>query len=157
MLDYTEIIPERVWIGAAPSRADLADLQRTLGPELTIMDLNQDPLEASWCRDLGVSYDDRTPKVEDTKEPVPLGRLKVVSEIIGDNVDSGRKVLLHCTAGRGRSPTCAAAYLISSGMSAADAKNAVASKRRVWTGPDQKYPGLLDEYGRIVEFARSGI
>ena len=121
------------------------------------MDLNQDPKEAHWCKELGVNYDDRTPRVEDSKEPVPLSRLKVVSAIIGDNVDSGRKVVLHCTAGRGRSPTCAAAYLISSGMSVADAKNTVAGKRNVWTGPDQKYPGLLDEYGKIVEFARSGI
>ncbi len=121
------------------------------------MDLNHDPQEASWCRELGVNYDDRTPKVEDSKEPVLLSRLKVVSAIIGDNVDSGRKVVLHCTAGRGRSPTCVAAYLISSGMSVADAKNAVASKRNVWTGPDQKSPGLLEEYGKIVEFARSGI
>ncbi len=156
-MDYTEIIAERLWIGPAPTRADLAELQRTFGPELTIMDLNRDQEEASWCRDLGVNYDDRTPKVEDSKEPVPLSRLKVVSAIIGDNVDSGLKVLLHCTAGRGRSPTCAAAYLISSGMSVADAKNTVASKRNVWMGPDQKYPGLLDEYGKIVEFARSGI
>ena len=156
-MDYTEIIPDRLWIGPGPSRADLAELNRSLGPELTIMDLNQDPKEASWCKELGVNYDNRTPKVEDSKEPVPLSRLKVVSAIIGDNVDSGRKVVLHCNAGRGRSPTCAAAYLISSGMSVADAKNAVAGKRSVWTGPDQKYPGLLDEYGKIVEFARSGI
>ncbi len=121
------------------------------------MDLNRDPQEASWCRELGVNYDDRTPKVEDSKEPVPLSWLKVVSTIIGDNVDSGRKVVLHCTAGRGRSPTCAAAYLISSGMSVADAKNAIASKSNFWTGPDQKYPGLLNEYGKIVEFTKSGI
>ncbi len=156
-MEYTEIIPDRLWIGPAPSRADLAELQRTLGTELTIMDLNQDPREASWCRELGVNYDDRTPKLEDSYEPVPIGRLKVVSAIIGDNIDSGRKVVLHCTAGRGRSPTCAAAYLVSSGMSVADAKNGVASKRNVWTGPDQRYPGLLEEYGKIVEFARSGI
>lgn len=155
-MDYTEIIHERLWIGPAPSRADLAELQRAFGPELTIMDLNQDLREALWCRELGVNYDDRTPRVEDSKEAVPLGKLKVVSAIIGDNVDSGRKVVLHCTAGRGRSPTCAAAYLISSGMTVAEAKNTVASKRDVWTGPDQKYPGLLDEYGKIVEFARSG-
>jgi protein-tyrosine phosphatase len=121
------------------------------------MDLNQDPQEAAWCKELGVNYDDRTPKVEDSNEPVPLGRLKVVSAIVGDNVDSGRKVLLHCTEGRGRSPTCATAYLISSGMSVADAKNAVVGKRDVWTGPDQKSPGLLEEFGKIVEFARSGI
>jgi hypothetical protein len=156
-LDYTEIIPERLWIGPAPSQADLAELKNTFGSDLTVMDLNQDPQEAAWCKELGVNYDDRTPKVEDSNEPVPLGRLKVVSAIVGDNVDSGRKVLLHCTAGRGRSPTCAAAYLISSGMSVTDAKNTVAGKRNVWTGPDQKPPGLLEEYGKIVEFARSGI
>ncbi len=121
------------------------------------MDLNQDPREASWCRELGVNYDDRTPKLEDSHEPVPISRLKVVSAIIGDNIDSGRKVVLHCTAGRGRSPTCAVAYLVSSGMSVADAKNAVAGKRNVWTTPDERYPGLLEEYGKIVEFARSGI
>lgn len=128
-----------------------------MGSELVVMDLNRDPQEAAWCKELGIVYDDRTPKVEESNGPVPLGRLKVVSAIVGDNVDSGRKVLLHCTAGRGRSPTCAAAYMIYSGMSVTDSKNALTSKRNVWTGADQKYPGLLEEYGKIVEFARSGI
>jgi len=38
-LDFTEIIPERLWVGAAPSKDDLAELKRKLGSELVIMDL----------------------------------------------------------------------------------------------------------------------
>jgi len=156
-LDYTEIIPERLWIGPAPSKEDLAELKKLLGSELVVMDLNCDPEEAGLCKEMGIIYDNRTPRIEESNQPVPLGRLKVVSAIVGDNVDSGRKVLLHCLKGKGRSPTCAAAYLIQSGMSVADAKNTITSKRSVWMGSDGNYAGLLEEYARIVEFARSGI
>ncbi len=38
-MDFTEIVPERLWIGAAPSKNDLVELKRKFGSELVIMDV----------------------------------------------------------------------------------------------------------------------
>ena len=153
-MDYSEIIPDRLWIGRSPSKADLSDLRAKLGPELIIMDLTVNPEEKECCRELGIEYEDRIPEIQESNDPVPLSRLKIVSRIIGDNVDAGRKVVLHCSMGKGRSPTCAAAYLIHTGMSVTDAKNAVASKRPVWLGADSRYATVLDDLGKIMDMTR---
>jgi Dual specificity phosphatase, catalytic domain len=155
-LDFTEIIPDRLWIGAAPTKNDLVELKRQYGSELVIMDVTSNPEERSWCRELGILYDERTPMIDETRQAIPMSRLKVVSGVIGDNVDSGKKVILHCTKGTGRSPTCAAAFLIQlGGMSVADAKNTISSKRQVWVGPDANYAGSLEEFGKIIEMTRA--
>jgi protein-tyrosine phosphatase len=154
-LDFTEIIPGRLWIGAAPSKSDLEELKRLHGEELVIMDLTASPEEKSWCEQMNITYDDRTPKIEQTRQPVALSKLKVASAVTGDNVDSGKKVILHCTFGKGRSPTCAAAYLIQSGMSVADAKNMISSKRSVWGPDDISYAATLEDFGKIMEMTRS--
>jgi len=154
-LDFTEIIPDRLWIGAAPTKNDLVELKSKLGSELVIMDLTGSPEEKSMCRELGITYDERTPLVPESGQPIPISRLKIVSAVIGDNVDSGKKVVLHCLKGRGRSPTCAAAYLMQSGMSVADAKNTITSRRHVWAGADENCAGLLNDFGKIMEMTRS--
>jgi rhodanese-related sulfurtransferase len=154
-LDLTEIIPERLWIGAAPSKNELVELKRQYGAELVIMDLTSNPQERSWCKELGIAYDERTPMLDDNRQAIPLSRLKVASAVIGDNVDSGKKVVLHCTKGIGRSPTCAAAYLIQSGISVSEAKSTIAGKRQVWVGPDANYAGSLEEFGKIIEMTRA--
>ena len=154
-MDFTEIIPERLWIGAAPTKNDLAELKRMHGGELVIMDLTGSQEEKSWCEDLGVEYDERTPKLDESGLPVPLSRLKVASAVIGDNVDSGKKVILHCLKGKGRSPTCAAAFLIQTGMAVSDAKRTILEKRQVWMGADGAYAGSLDDFGKIMEMTRA--
>ena len=154
-LDFTEIVPERLWIGAAPSKNDLVELKRKFGSELVIMDVTGSSEEKAWCRELGINYDERTPLVPESGQPIPISRLKISAAVIGDNVDSGKKVVLHCLKGRGRSPTLAAAYLMQSGMSVADAKNTITSKRQVWAGADENYAGLLNDFGKIMEMTRS--
>ncbi len=154
-MDFTEIIPERLWIGAAPSKNELIELKRQHGSELVIMDLTSNPEERAWCRELDIAYDERTPMLDETRQAVPLSRLKVAAGVIGDNVDSGKKVILHCSRGTGRSPTCAAAYLIQSGMSVSEAKSTISNKRQVWTGADANYPSQLEEFGKIIEMTRS--
>src|SRR6059036_749029 len=111
--------------------------------------------EKAWCQGLGITYDESTRTLEESSEAIPLRRLKVASGVIGDNVDSGKKVILHCLRGTGRSPTCAAAYLIQSGMSVAEAKSTVAGKRQVWSGVAAGYASTLEEFGKIIEMTRS--
>lgn len=153
-MSFIEIIPERLWIGGSPSRTELIDRKRLYGSDLLIMDLTGNPEERSLCKELDIEYDDRTPRLDDDIRPIPLSRLKVVSAVIGDNVDSGRKVLLHSSKGTGRSPTCAAAYLIQSGMSVAEAKNIVSTKSAAWKGDEANYASMLDEFGKIIEMTR---
>src|SRR5438309_4890632 len=93
-LDFTEIIPERLWIGAAPSKDDLVELKLKLGSDLVIMDLTASREEKSVCRELGITYDERTPLVPESGQPIPISRLKIVSSVMGDNVDSGKKIVL---------------------------------------------------------------
>ena len=154
-MDFTEIVPERLWIGAAPSRSDLAELKRLYGSNLVIMDLTGSDEEKAWCQELGIEYDERTPKIDESGQPIPLSKLKVASAVIGDNVDSGKKVVLHCLKGRGRSPTCAAAFLIQTGMAVSDAKRTIVEKRQVWMGADASSAGSLDDFGKIMEMTRS--
>ena len=154
-MDFTEIIPDRLWIGAAPSKNDLAELKRQHGSDLVIMDLTGSREEKALCQELGIEYDERTPRLDESGQPIPLSRLKVASAVIGDNVGSGKKVVLHCLRGRGRSPTCAAAFLIQDGMAVSDAKRTIMEKRQVWMGADASYAGSLDDFGKIMEMTRS--
>ncbi len=154
-MDFTEIIPERLWIGSAPAKGDLVELKRQHGSGLVIMDLTSNPQERTWCTELGIDYDERTPMVDENLQGIPLSRLKLASNVIGDNVDSGKKVFLHCLKGSGPSPTCAAAFLIQTGTSVTDAKQMVSSKRQVWTGVEAGYANSLDEFGKIIELTRA--
>ncbi len=150
-MEFAEIIPGRLWIGTAPRREDLVKLRETLGPEPVVVDLNRSPFEEESCRELGITYDERTPLVEDTVSPVPISKLRLVARLVNEHVQNGRQVYLHCTAGRGRSPTCAAAYLIYSGMSLSDARQTVRGKREVWNGTDANYAESLDDFAKMME------
>lgn len=118
-----------------------------------IIDLNKNPREAQSCHELGVNYDDRTPQIDDSSSTIPISRLRLVSRLIDEHIQNGRQVYLHCTAGRGRSPTCAAAYLIHSGVSLSEAKTMITRNRRVWEGVDANYALSLDEFAQMQEIA----
>ena len=152
-MDLTEVIQGKLWIGSAPKHDDIAGLKDRLGPEPVLIDLNRNPREEELCRELGVGYDQRTPRVEDTRSPVPISKLRLVARIVEEHIQNGRQVYLHCSAGSGRSPTCAAAYLIQSGMSLSEAKNMVSSKRPVWIDNDATYAESLEEFAKMQEVA----
>jgi hypothetical protein len=151
-MEYVEIISNKLWIGGAPTKDDLVRLKNQIGSSLTIMDLTRNPDEKKICEQLGVEYDDRTPEVVlNDDNSVPLAKLKTVSAIVADNIDSGRKVVLHCSLGKGRSPTCAAAYLITSGMSLDEAKETMARKGPYWQGADATYMKTLKDLAQVIE------
>jgi protein-tyrosine phosphatase len=64
--------------------------------------------------------DDTSPAPEDLEQGV---------EFIRHHIAAGRGVYIHCAAGVGRAPMMAAAYLVSTGMSAAQAWNAIRQVR----------------------------
>ncbi len=154
-LDISEILPEQLWIGAAPTQSELAELKKVVRDGLVVMDLNRSEQEREWCRDLGIIYEEKTPKIADDGTPVPVSQLRLVARLVDHHIGGGRKVFLHCGEGRGRSPTCAAAYLIHGGMSLSQAKNMVSSRRPVWTEKDADYAGRLEELAEMQEISRA--
>ena len=63
--------------------------------------------------------------------PIPPGDLTACISFIRTHVDQGRRILVHCNAGRNRSPAIAIGYLLATGQSADwnDAFHFVKSKR----------------------------
>jgi rhodanese-related sulfurtransferase len=53
--------------------------------------------------------------------PPTVEQLAEAAQVIGEAIAAGRKVYVHCTAGVGRAPTAAAAYLVSTGLSPVEA------------------------------------
>jgi protein-tyrosine phosphatase len=153
-MDFTEILSNQLWVGAAPTLSDLEILAKGSGPSVVIMDLIRNPREEEWCKRLGLQYDDRTPKVEETFAPVPASQLRLVARLIEQHVRGGRRVYLHCRMGLGRGPTCAAAYLVYRGIPLREAKELIQSKREVWKGEDGNYAGSLEDFAKMLEIAR---
>lgn len=153
-MDFTEILANQLWIGAAPTLADLEEIKKTSGGKAVVVDLTRNQREQEWSKELGLQYEDRTPKVEETFSPVPVSQLRLVSRLVEQHVRGGRKVYLHCKMGLGRSPTCAAAYLVYCGIPLQDARQLILSKRSVWKGEDGNYASGLDDFAKILEIAR---
>jgi hypothetical protein len=82
-------------------------------------------------------YDDETQETPEhflhikviDKMPPTLDQLQAGVEFIQKEIALGGQVYIHCAAGVGRAPTMAAAYLISTGLSAIDAWNTIKQVR----------------------------
>src|SRR5437867_1943075 len=153
-LDFTEILANELWVGGAPTLADLEEIKKHSGGKAVIVDLTRNPREEDWSKKLDLQYEDRTPKVEETFSAVPVSQLRLVSRLVEQHVRGGRKVYLHCKMGVGRSPTCAAAYLVYCGIPLRDAKELILSKRSVWIGEDGNYATGLEDFAKMLEIAR---
>jgi len=101
-----------------------------------IIDLNDDSLEASKSKELGIRHNglriDDPPK---SAEGLVSSFGQTVKWIEDERIAGGR-VYLHCTADQQRSPTFAMAYLIAKGESRQKAERRVkAARLGVWAGP----------------------
>jgi len=93
----------------------------------TIISLTENQLPREWIRELGFRYF-HTP-ILDHSAPSPEKLKQIVDLILGE-VRAGRKVLIHCAAGLGRTGTVLAAYLIArKRMSAEEAMELVRKLR----------------------------
>ena len=126
-----------------------------------IVDLNADETEERAAQSVGLTYCGI--RVRDDGQPLSPSILDSVSRAVEELLKSGHRVYLHCTFGRGRSPTVAAAYLIAyQGTSAAAARawieelDAKWLHRGIWTGYDARFPGRLEEFERRVRGEANG-
>ncbi|HET7629872.1 MAG TPA: diacylglycerol kinase family protein [Candidatus Saccharimonadales bacterium] len=82
--------------------------------------------------------DHTAPKLEDLQRGV---------EFIGQRVDRGESVYIHCRMGEGRGPTMAAAYLISAGMRPSDALSHL-QRVRPHARPNRQQIEVLEDFAK---------
>jgi atypical dual specificity phosphatase len=85
----------------------------------TILSLTEKPLPAEWFE--GSKISSRHIPMRD-HDPPDVDRLIEASRFIESEINSGRSVVVHCLAGKGRTGSAIAAYLVAtSGMNARSA------------------------------------
>ena len=85
--------------------------------------------------------DDDAPAIEDLQRAV-----KFISEVIAE----GRGVYIHCANGVGRAPTTAAAYLISTGLSAEEAWAKI-RQARPFIRPTKVQRGTIERFAAALK------
>lgn len=126
-----------------------------------IFDLNADATEKIAAKDGGLTY--RGIRVMDDGEALSPAILESTSRVVRELLHAGHRVYLHCTFGRGRSPTVAAAYLIAyGGLRATEARARIEGldsrwlQRGIWCGYDARFPGRLGEFEAWIREERDG-
>lgn len=103
--------------------------------------------ESSDDRDRGVSLEKHLwlPTRDDT--PPTSQQLGEASAFIGQALDEGRGVYVHCLSGVGRAATTVAAYLVSSGLTPDEAW-ATIRRARPFVRPSAAQKGAVEEFHR---------
>jgi protein-tyrosine phosphatase len=118
-----------------------------------IIDLNADNSEKSLSKVAGLSYHP-IKTIDEYSLEVWMKNLQETVNVIDRAEQSGEKVYLHCTYGRGRSATMAMAYLLSKNWSVPEATKYVKARGSlIWCegNPVSKYESILRSYsGRVV-------
>ncbi len=116
-----------------------------------IIDLNADPEEADEALRVGISYHPAEVRDTDTIQTW-LSKFDLAVGIIRRASANAEPIYLHCTYGKGRSPTMAMAYLLTQGRTVREAIEMVKSKHAdVWSpgNPTQKYTEMLEAYAKL--------
>lgn len=137
MLEYSEIIPGRLWVGAYVCEEEVSDLKRIGITDVFSMQTDEDlhrygispeALARAYSR-AGIEFQ-RQPISDFDREALARNLPEAVARVERVLADPGVKLYLHCTAGVIRSATTAAGYLIRSrGISACEACAFLTSRR----------------------------
>jgi len=142
-VEFSWIVENEIAVGPRPGLA--LQRLRELGFKHDI-DLNADPEEADEALRVGLNYHPLDVRGTDSLQ-VWLANLDLAIRIIDGAHERKEPVYLHCTYGKGRSPTFVMAYLISQGHSFEEALQLVSSKH-----PDVCSPGdSTSQYTKILE------
>lgn len=122
ILDYNQITPQ-IYIGT--NMCCLTHFEEGLAQEGIHADFSveQERVDSPF----GADYYFWTP-VKDHEAP-RLNQLHVGIKILGDLLDAGCKVYVHCKNGHGRAPTFVAAYLLSKGNEVEEVVNMIKAAR----------------------------
>jgi dual specificity MAP kinase phosphatase len=142
-------ITDYLTIGARPAGPALCYLKESGFKH--VIDLNADPEEADETLRVGISYHPAEVRDNDAVQ-VWLAKFDLAIGIMRRASDKAEPVYLHCTYGKGRSPTMAMAYLITEGHTVEEAIAVVKSKHPdVWSpgNPTSKYTEILEAYEKL--------
>ncbi len=121
----TNEITENVWVGGVNSPELVVSQNFDVVFDLREID---DSKYRNFLKNHDIEY--VNVKVPDRYGAAP----EVLSQIVGlinEKVGEGRKILVHCNLGRGRSTLVVAAYLVNQGLSTEDAIRKIKEKRNV--------------------------
>jgi len=118
-------ITENVWVGGVNSPELVA--KQDFG---VVIDLREtaDSRYVDFLKAHGIEYVNF--KIPDRYGASPEALSQIVA-LIGEEVGKGKKVLVHCNLGRGRSALAVAAYLVSQGLLPEDAMKKIRGRRNV--------------------------
>ena len=127
-MDYTPILDDKIIASSRPWNHEHLKLMKEFGIGAVLNLLTE---EEKALRDedyLAAGFDYLNIPIEDMAAPTPEQLFEAV-KWIDDRIKEGKKVLVHCYAGLGRTGTVIAAYLIYKGMEPDEAINFVREKR----------------------------
>jgi protein-tyrosine phosphatase len=137
VLEYSEIIPGRLWIGAYVCEDEVPELKQIgittvfnmqTDEDLRHYGISPDGLARAYSS-AGIEFQ-RQPTPDFDREALARNLPEAVARIETALADPGIRLYLHCTAGAIRSATTAAGYLIRSrGISAYEACAFLTSRR----------------------------
>lgn len=125
-LNYDHILPLLV-VGSLPIYEDDVKEMRNQSVAAVVDLCRDNEDEDSMLAEFGIAHNPEF--IPDTKAPLQDQFDRLV-RWIDSYIKDGKKVYIHCHAGRGRAPTIACAYLIHTGMSPMQAFDFILEKRK---------------------------
>ncbi len=113
-----------------------------------VISLTEEPLPSEWIGEAGLIYHHEP--IPDHSAPNPQQVKRIVERIL-EEIHRGRKVLIHCAAGLGRTGTILASYLVARrGLTAEEAINLVRQRRPGSIEPAQEW-SVREYYRRYAQ------
>ncbi len=157
-LDFNEVLPGRLWVGTFVPLDEIPKLGKIgitsivslqTAEDVVASRLSLEALDRAFAL-AGVEFR-RSPVRDFDRQALADGLPACVEEVAAALKPPESRVYLHCTAGVNRSPTVAAAYLITyQKLSARDALEYVSARRRC----SSFYPGMLESYESRLKLPR---
>lgn len=137
MLDFDEIIPDRLWVGGYVRREEVFQLRQMGITTVLSMQTDEDLLHYGVSlHELALAYEDAgiefrcLPTPDFDREALERNLPEAVAQVEEALANPRTKLYLHCTGGINRSPTAAAGFLIKSiGISASEACEYLVARR----------------------------
>jgi len=146
----TNKITENVWVGGANDPKLVVSQNFDVVLDLREID---DLKYQNFLMNRGLEY--VNVKIPDRYGASPEVLSQIVA-LINEKVSEGRKVLVHCNLGRGRSALVVAAYLVNQGLSPEDAIRKIKEKRSVTYLNERQRQALSDfSETRSLSFKRN--